>query len=81
MQTDETTLEKAACGHLSPTIIVCIADYESRQDKEKVHCNVTMVQCRNQSATDSVSSFSERQSFKDVIYDYQQGRNSTQTVQ
>ena len=44
MQTDETAFEEVLHREcLSPTVVIRIADNESRQDKEKVHRQITVI--------------------------------------
>jgi hypothetical protein len=43
MKTYETTLEEVAEGHLVPSVIVSIADYETGKHKEEIYGYMSMI--------------------------------------
>ena len=68
------------CIHLVPTVVVGIADYESRKDKEEVHCNVPVVQGTYDSVSCAVCHFGKREPLEDVVEKYQYGGYTAQPV-
>ena len=43
MKPDKTTLEETAHCHFTPTIIVGITNYKTGKDKEKIDCQLSMI--------------------------------------
>jgi hypothetical protein len=46
METDESPLEKSACGQFSlfPSVIISITDYKSGEDEEEIYSHITMIE-------------------------------------
>ena len=44
VETDEASLEKMGSTHLSPTVIIGIANDKARKDKKEVNSQITMIE-------------------------------------
>ena len=74
MQPDEPSLEETADSEgLLPSVIVCVAYHESRQDIEEVHCEISVV--------DALVDGRSGESLADMVEYDQQGGYASEAVE
>ena len=75
MQTDEATLQEVPRGHLAAgqSVIVGIADDETREDEEEIHSQITVI--------DDLVGDAFRVGLEQVEAHHQDGCYATETVQ
>jgi hypothetical protein len=72
MQANKTTLEELPRSHLTPTVVVGVADNETRKNKEEIDSKIAVV--------DFLVEVARSESLKDMKPYNHQRRNTSQTI-
>ena len=81
VEADEAALEKLPHGHLSPSIVVGIADDKTREDEEEVYGDVGMIERSDDATAHAIGGLGKGKALEDVVEQDDDGSHTSQPIE